>query len=265
MSDAADILSRIVAHKHKEIVDRSERVSLRELSRQIEGLEPCRGFTDALQATLQNGDAAVIAEIKRASPSKGVIRQKFDPTAIAQSYTAAGASCLSVLTDEKFFMGSDDYLKQVKATVELPVLRKDFTVDAYQIYEARLLGADCILLIAAVLGDPLLAELKGLASELGLDVLVEIHTREELERALDVGCEMIGVNNRDLKRFHTSIDTTLDLLHAVPEGVLLVTESGINERTQVETLRASGVHSFLVGEAFMRSPDPGQALRELFF
>uniref|UniRef100_UPI0028C50F40 indole-3-glycerol phosphate synthase TrpC n=1 Tax=Tahibacter sp. TaxID=2056211 RepID=UPI0028C50F40 len=209
----------------------------------------------------------VIAEIKKASPSKGVIRADFDPAAIARSYEAGDAACLSVLTDVDFFQGCDDYLRQARAACALPVLRKDFTIDAYQVYEARVLGADCILLIVAALGDAALVELAALATDLGMDVLVEVHDAEEMQRALAVAAAvpvLIGVNNRNLRTFEVSLQTTLDLRAWVPAGQLLVTESGIVAAGDVALMRDNGVHAFLVGEVFMRAPDPGTELLRLF-
>jgi indole-3-glycerol phosphate synthase len=216
---------------------------------------------------LAAGHPGVIAEIKKASPSKGVIREDFDPTAIASSYEAAGAACLSVLTDVDFFQGADAYLQQARAASSLPVLRKDFVVDPYQVYEARAIGADCILLIVAALGNAggLMKDLEALALALDMDVLVEVHNRGELDLALELQSPLLGINNRDLHTFSTSLDTTLDLLAQVPAERLLVTESGIHHRADVDAMRSHGVNAFLVGEAFMRAPDPGLALQELFF
>ncbi len=259
-----DILQTILARKAEEVRARSTTLPLRELSARCDGLPPTRGFAAALQAKIDAGRAAVIAEVKKASPSKGVIRPDFDPAAIAASYERGGAACLSVLTDVDFFQGHDDYLRQARAACTLPVLRKDFTIDAYQVYEARAMGADCILLIVAALGDAALAELSHLALELGMDVLVEVHDIDELERALQVGAPLVGVNNRSLRSFEVSLQTTLDLQPAVPRDRLLVTESGIATPDDVARMRAAGVHAFLVGETFMRAPDPGTELARLF-
>jgi indole-3-glycerol phosphate synthase len=262
--EPADILKTILRRKAEEVGERAQRVSLRELSARVAALPPTRGVAAAMQAKLDAGLPAVIAEIKKASPSKGVIRPDFHPAAIATSYERGGAACLSVLTDVDFFQGADEYLVQARAACALPVLRKDFVVDAYQVYEARALGADCILLIVAALGDAALAELSHLAMELGMDVLVEVHDIDELERALQVGAPLLGINNRSLRTFEVSLDTTLSLLPAVPPDRLLVTESGIATRDDVARMRAGGVHAFLVGESFMRAPDPGTELARLF-
>jgi indole-3-glycerol phosphate synthase len=226
--------------------------------------DPPRGFVAALRGRIGQGEAAVIAEIKKASPSKGLLRPDFDPAAIARSYAANGAACLSVLTDVDFFQGADAYLRQARAACPLPVLRKDFVIDPYQVYEARALDADCILLIVAALDDAELSALHRLALTLGMDALVEVHDGEELERALDLDAAMIGINNRDLRSFETRLETTLDLRASVPAGVLLVTESGILASEDVARMRAADVHAFLVGEAFMRAEDPGAALTRLF-
>ena len=264
MSDTPDILKKIIARKVEEIRERCERINLREMSERAERADPVRGFEISLRAKIESGQPAVIAEIKKASPSKGVLRKNFDPRAIAESYQAGGAACLSVLTDRDFFQGSEAYLQQSRAACKLPVIRKDFIVDAYQVYEARSIGADCILLIISALGDATLAELFGLGHHLEMDVLVEVHNREEMERALELGAKLIGVNNRDLRTFEVSLDTTLDMLHMVPDEVLLVTESGILSAAHVRTMRENGVNAFLVGEAFMRANDPGAELAMLF-
>lgn len=260
----SDILQTILRRKAEEVAGRSARVSLRELSARCEGAPAPRGFAAALQAKVDAGLPAVIAEVKKASPSKGVIRPDFRPGEIAASYERGGAACLSVLTDVDFFQGADAYLQEARAACTLPVLRKDFIVDAYQVYEARVLGADCVLLIVAALGDAALAELSNLAMELGMDVLVEVHDIDELERALQVGAPLVGINNRSLRTFEVSLDTTLALKPAVPADRLLVTESGIATRDDVARMRAAGVHAFLVGESFMRAPDPGAELARLF-
>jgi indole-3-glycerol phosphate synthase len=260
----SDILQTILRRKAEEVRERSAAMPLAELARRCEGLPPARGFAAAMQARLNAGLPAVIAEVKKASPSKGVIRPDFHPAQIAESYERGGAACLSVLTDVDFFQGADDFLRQARAACKLPVLRKDFTVDAYQVYEARLLGADCILLIVAALDDAALAELSHLAMALGMDVLVEVHDIDELERALQVGAPLVGINNRSLRTFEVSLDTTLALRAAVPPDRLLVTESGIATAADVAKMRAHGVHAFLVGETFMRAPDPGAELARLF-
>lgn len=261
------ILKAILSRKHEELVERRARNSVASLRARIAQQDPCRGFEASLQKALAAGRPGIIAEVKKASPSKGVIRENFEPAAIAASYEAAGAACLSVLTDVDFFQGADLYLQQARAASSLPVLRKDFVVDPYQVYESRALGADCILLIVAALGNHgnLMRELESLALELGMDVLVEVHDQAELELALELQTPLLGINNRDLHSFTTSLDTTLDLLEQVPQERLLVTESGIHERADVDAMRSSGVNAFLVGEAFMKAPDPGLALRELFF
>ena len=258
------ILDTILQRKREEVAERRMRTSLFELKTRAAAAPPLRGFADAIHAKIAAGQAAVIAEVKKASPSKGVIRADFDPAAIARSYAAGGAACLSVLTDIDFFQGSDDYLRQARAACTLPVLRKDFIVDAWQVYEARTLGADCILLIAAALDDARLSEFAFIAGELGMDVLVEVHDVDELERALPVPARLLGINNRNLKTFDVSLQTTLDLQPMVPADRVLVTESGILSRADVALMREAGVNAFLVGEAFMRQPEPGGALRELF-
>ncbi len=264
MSDTPDILQQILARKAEEIAERQQRLSLRELRQQTASLPAPRPFQDQLTRTIAAGRAAVIAEIKRASPSKGLLRDPFEPVAIAQSYAAAGATCLSVLTDRDFFQGHEDYLRAARAACDLPTLRKDFIVDPYQIHEARLIGADCILLIVAALDDATLCGLARLAAELSLDVLVEVHDAEELERALATGATLIGINNRNLRTFETRLDTTLNLLSQMPKDRTVVTESGIHTPADVALMRENGVHAFLVGEAFMRAPDPGAKLAELF-
>jgi indole-3-glycerol phosphate synthase len=260
----SDILNRILARKAEEIEQRSRIRPLSELRARALQQPPARGFVEAIRRKHAAGEAAVIAEVKKASPSKGLIRKDFDPAQIARSYEAGGAACLSVLTDVDFFQGSNLYLGEARAACSLPVLRKDFTIDPYQVYEARVIGADCILLIVAALEDGPLVEMANLAMELGMDVLVEVHDIDELERALQTDCELIGVNNRNLRTFEVSLDTTLALKEAVPRDRTLVTESGIASRADVARMREAGVETFLIGESFMREPDPGQALRRLF-
>jgi indole-3-glycerol phosphate synthase len=260
----SDILNRILARKAVEIRERIAHMSLDEISARAADAPAPRGFVDALRARIATGAPAVIAEVKKASPSQGVIRPDFDPAAIARSYANAGATCLSVLTDVDFFQGADAYLQQARAACTLPVLRKDFTIDAYQVFEARVLGADCILLIVAALDDAALLELSTLAHRLGMDVLVEAHDGPELERALATPARLIGINNRNLRTFQTSLETTLALRRRVPAERALVTESGIHTRVDVARMRADGVNAFLVGEAFMRAADPGAQLRLLF-
>jgi indole-3-glycerol phosphate synthase len=263
----ADILNKIVAVKHEEIAAARARRSLASLRGEAESAErraDLRGFEAALRGQVAQGRAAVIAEVKKASPSKGVLREHFVPADIAASYARHGAACLSVLTDEQFFQGSADYLKQARAACALPVLRKDFMVDPYQVFEARVMGADCILLIAACLSDGQMAELEATALALGMAVLVEVHDGAELERALALKTPLVGINNRNLRTFEVTLDTTLGLLPEVPADRLLVTESGILARDDVRRMRGAGVHAFLVGEAFMRAADPGAALAALF-
>ena len=259
-----DILRRIIARKREEVAERSARTDLATLRRRADDMPERRPFVDALIGRAASGEAAIIAEIKRASPSKGVIREQFNPAAIARSYAAAGATCLSVLTDVDFFQGSDQALIDARAATQLPVLRKDFLVDAYQVVEARCLGADCVLLIVSALTQPELTDLYGLAQQIGLDVLIEVHNGEELERAILLRPRLLGINNRDLHSFHTSLQVTFDLQSRVPAEELLVTESGLNTRADVQALRGRGIHAFLIGEAFMRAADPGAALQALF-
>ncbi len=260
----SDILDRIVAVKRQEVPAARAQRSEAALHELITQQTAPRGFEAALRARLGAGQAGVIAEIKKASPSKGVIREHFVPTEIAATYARNGAACLSVLTDLQFFQGHADHLRQARAACALPVLRKDFMVDPYQVLEARALGADCILLIAACLSDAQLAELEDCASGFGLDVLVEVHDGDELDRALRLKTPMIGINNRNLRTFDVTLDTTLGLQARVPAGRLLVTESAIATRADVQRMRGAGVHAFLVGEALMRAPDPGAALAALF-
>lgn len=264
MRDTPDILQRILARKAEEVCARAERLPLAQLSRQVEAASAPRGFVAAIEARIAAGRPAVIAEIKRASPSKGLLRADFDPAALARCYEQAGAACLSVLTDAEFFQGADAHLQQARAACTLPVLRKDFVLDDYQVYEARVIGADCILLIAAALGDTQMRDLAALARELGMDVLVEVHDAEELERALELGTRLIGINNRDLRSFETRLETTLELLPRIPADRIVVTESGVHTAADVARLRHAGVPAFLVGEAFMKAADPGAKLQELF-
>lgn len=264
-SELPTILAKILARKDEEIATRRSRVSETTLLEQARVQSAPRGFVAALDRTIADGDPAVIAEVKKASPSKGVIRDAFDPEAIAKAYAEAGASCLSVLTDADFFQGHEDYLIAARNACELPVIRKDFIVDGYQVSEARAIGADCILLIVAALDDARLQDLHQQAVALGMDVLVEVHDALELERALELDLTLVGINNRDLHSFDTSLDTTFQLLPRIPEAVTVITESGIHTRGDVEHMREHGVNGFLVGEAFMREADPGSALRRLFF
>lgn len=258
------VLDRILLRKQEEVAERKQRTPLAEVQAAARAQAPARGFITALRQRIDAGQPAVIAEIKKASPSKGVIREHFVPAEIARSYEQGGATCLSVLTDHDFFQGHEDYLREARAACSLPVLRKDFTVDTYQVWEARAIGADCILLIAAALDDALMAELYRTANEAGLDTLVEVHTADELERALKLGAPLVGINNRDLHTFELSLENTFKLLDRVPEDRLLVTESGILAPADVAAMRERDVHAFLVGEAFMRADDPGSELRRLF-
>lgn len=260
----SDILQKILARKVEEVRERRVRIPLDTLYDQARNAPAPRGFAAALHARIAVGQPAVIAEVKKASPSQGVIRADFDPAAIARSYANGGAACLSVLTDVDFFQGDDAYLRQARAACTLPVLRKDFVLDEYQIVEARALDADCILLIVAALSDAQLAEFSALAHSMGMDVLVEAHDAAELARALATPARLIGINNRDLRTFATSLDTTVTLRERVPAERVLVTESGIHTREDVARLRAANVHAFLVGEAFMRAADPGAQLEQLF-
>ncbi|MEM7194526.1 MAG: indole-3-glycerol phosphate synthase TrpC [Pseudomonadota bacterium] len=259
-----DILDKIVAHKLDEIAARRQLRPQSELIEQSESMPPARGFYRAMVSNTEANRAAIIAEIKKASPSKGVIREDFDPVEIAQSYTRFGATCLSVLTDEDFFQGHDRYLAEVREACPLPIIRKDFMIEPYQIYESRVLGADAVLLIVAALDDARLHALAGVADALGLDILVEVHNGEELQRALQLPAKLIGINNRNLRTFETSLQTTLDLRSEIPRDRLLVTESGIHNREDVELMQNSGVNAFLVGESFMRAAEPGQKMQELF-
>jgi indole-3-glycerol phosphate synthase len=260
----SDILERILAVKAEEVAAARAQRDLASIRRAAEAAEPARDFVGALRAAVAAGRAAVIAEIKKASPSRGVLRADFDPGAIARAYEAGGAACLSVLTDRQFFQGGPEHLVAARAACRLPVLRKDFVVDPYQVFEARAMGADCILLIAAALDLPRMRELESAAQALGMGVLVEVHDGAELEVALRLRTPMLGVNNRDLRTFETRLETTLGLLARIPADRLVVTESGILRREDVALMRAHAVNAFLVGEAFMRAADPGSALRTLF-
>jgi indole-3-glycerol phosphate synthase len=259
-----DVLQKILARKAEEIAERRSQRPLATLEAGLADVSPLRGFARAMLEQARSGDAAVIAEVKKASPSKGVIREDFDPAAIARQYEHGGATCLSVLTDRDFFQGSEDYLQAARDACALPVLRKDFTIDPYQIAEARSIGADAILLIVAALDKARLHDLAATATHYGLDVLVEVHDAVELEMALELATPLLGINNRDLRNFHTSLDTTLSMLEQIPDDKLVVTESAIHSRSDVARMRGAGVSGFLIGEAFMRAADPGQALRELF-
>jgi indole-3-glycerol phosphate synthase len=260
----SDILNRIVEVKREEIAAARPKRSAGDLQELARGQTAPRGFAAAMRAKVARGDAAVIAEIKKASPSKGVLREHFEPAAIAATYALHGAACLSVLTDVQFFQGHADYLVAARAACALPVIRKDFLIDPYQVVEARAMGADCVLLIAACLGDGQMSELEAAALEQGMDVLVEVHDGAELERALRLKTPLLGINNRNLRTFEVTLDTTLGLLARVPSDRLLVTESGILGPADVTKMRAADVHAFLVGEAFMRAADPGVALEALF-
>jgi indole-3-glycerol phosphate synthase len=261
----SDILNKIIAVKHQEVAAARQRKSLASIRADAESRVLTRDFVGALRAKIATGLPAVIAEIKKASPSKGVIREDFIPADIAQAYAEHGAACLSVLTDKDFFQGQVDYLKQARASCDLPVLRKDFMIDPYQVYESRVMGADCILLIAACLTDAQMAEMEAVARSLDMAVLVEVHDAAELQRALKLQTPLVGINNRNLHTFEVSLDTTINMLKDVPADRLLVTESGIATAEDVQKLRDAKVHAFLVGEVFMRAPNPGVALSELFF
>lgn len=262
---AANILLDIVEHKADELTERRKRTTQAQIEQRARNAPPVRHFAGALLRRVEKKIPAVIAECKKASPSKGLIRDDYRPELLARSYAAGGASCLSVLTDEKYFQGCDEDLVAARAACELPVIRKDFVIAPYQVFEARALGADCILLIVACLDDATLQELADIASTLGMDVLIEVHDRAELERALRFRMPLIGINNRDLRRFVTDIGTTIGLLRDIPDDRLVITESGIHTAADVAKLRDHGVNAFLVGEAFMRAPDPGEMLQQLFF
>ncbi len=260
----SDILQKIITTKAQEVIAAQVARPFAELEDAARAQPPARGFERALRTRIAGGQSAVIAEIKKASPSKGVLRESFDPATIAASYERAGAACLSVLTDRPFFQGAAEYLQAARAACALPALRKEFIIDPYQVAESRALGADAILLIVAALEDPQMAELEAAAQALGMDVLVEIHDADELDRALTLKTPLLGINNRNLRNFSVTLDTTFNLLPRVPSDRLVVTESGIATRRDVDLMRDRGVHAFLVGEAFMRAPDPGAALSALF-
>lgn len=264
MSNTPDILQKILRRKAEEISAAAAKESMLDLSKRAEAGLPVRGFIKSIENKIAAGQAAVIAEIKKASPSKGVMRENFIPAEIAKSYESAGAACLSILTDRDFFQGATEYLMQARAATQLPVIRKDFIIDPYQVYEARAMNADCILLIVSALGDAMLNELLGLAHHLAMDVLMEVHDRDEMERAIQSGARLIGVNNRNLRTFDVSLNTTLDMLELLPSDRILVTESGIHTPDDVKLMRDHNVNAFLVGEAFMRADIPGDKLAELF-
>ncbi len=262
--DLEDILERIIAAKRIEVAAARSARPRTDLLDALRSIDAPRGFAAALTGRAKRGQPAVIAEVKKASPSKGLLRDPFEPASIAASYAAHGAACLSVLTDRQFFQGAPEYLAQARGACTLPVLRKDFMIDEYQVVEARAMGADAILLIVAALPDTLMSELESAANELGMDVLVEVHDQTELRRALRLRTPLIGINNRNLRTFDTSLQTTLNLLSEIPSDRTVITESGIRDRADVAQMRAAGVHGFLIGETFMRAPDPGVALAELF-
>ena len=264
-STGSDVLDKIMAHKAEEVEFAKTQIHLKELKSRAMDTETCRGFVHEIKITLSENRQAVIAEIKKASPSKGVIRKDYQPAEIAESYQQHGATCLSVLTDAEFFQGNIDHFKQAREACTLPMLRKDFMLDEYQLYEAKNIGADCILLIVAALEDGLMHDLAGRAVELGLDVLVEVHNQTELERGLTLEMPMVGINNRNLRTFETSLSNTISLLPLVPKDVIVVTESGIHKGDDIKLMRDNNVNSFLVGEAFMRADSPGVKLAELFF
>jgi indole-3-glycerol phosphate synthase len=261
----SDILEKIISVKRREIEESRAAISFSELERQCSGLPPTRDFVHALRSRVEKSQPAVIAEIKKASPSKGVIREDFDPVAIARSYEQSGAACLSVLTDRDFFQGAPEYLTAVRAETTIPVIRKDFIIDPYQVYEARAMGADCILLIVAALETAQMRELERIARGMGMAVLVEIHSQEELESALKLQTPLIGINNRNLRTFETDIRTSLRVSERIPSERVVITESGINTREDVALMVENSIYAFLVGESMMRKPDPGAALKDLFF
>lgn len=264
-SNVPDILKKIISHKVQEVRSRQQLKSNEAVMKAALDADPIRPFVQAMRDKLADNQSAVIAEVKKASPSKGVIREHFVPSEIATSYESGGAACLSVLTDSEFFQGSTAYLEQARSACNLPVIRKDFIIDAYQIYEARAMGADCILLIVSALSSESLRLLYDVARDLEMDVLIEVHDADELAMALPLGADLIGINNRNLRTFETSLNTTIDLLEMIPDDRIVVTESGIHTAEDVELMRKHDVNSFLVGEAFMRAENPGQQLRTLFF
>lgn len=263
-SKTPDILNKILVRKQEEVAERVKNISLEEIKEKAAQASSVRGFEKAIRNQLDKNNTAIIAEVKKASPSKGILREDFQPAEIAKSYEAGGATCLSVLTDIDYFQGSDEYLQTARAACNIPVLRKDFMIDPYQLYESRALGADCILLIVSALNDDQLHELAETTKQLKLDVLIEVHDGEELKRALATDLTLIGINNRNLHTFETSLSTTTSLLSEIPDNRIVVTESGIHTASDVQLIRESGVNTFLVGEAFMRADDPGQKLAELF-
>lgn len=264
MTSGSDVLDKIMLHKAAEVDFQRTQLTLSEVKARALDTADSRGFVDKLKSSAEQGRSAVIAEVKKASPSKGIIREDFHPARIAESYQHHGASCLSVLTDEEFFQGSIEAFTTARQACTIPMLRKDFMLDEYQVFEAKMIGADCILLIAACLEDGLMQDLAGQSMELGMDVLIEVHNEPELQRGLKLNQPIIGINNRNLRNFDTSLSTTLDLLPLIDKDTMVITESGIHSRDDVAQMRAHGVSGFLVGEAFMRAPDPGEKLAELF-
>jgi len=264
-SNPPDILVKILDRKKQEIEERSVNVTIDDLKMKCSHADAVRGFINSIEHKISDGKPAIIAEIKKASPSKGVLREDFKPAEIAKSYAEHGAACLSILTDRDYFQGHEEYLMQARVSCDLPVIRKDFIIDPYQVYEARAISADCILLIVSALDDENLQSLYDLATELGMDVLMEVHDKEEMQRALNTGARLIGINNRNLRNFETSLDTTLSMLDMVTDEHILVTESGIHTQDDVQLMRENNVNAFLVGEAFMRAEDPGEKLAEIFY
>ncbi len=259
-----DILKQIISTKISEINARTQTLPIDELVEKTKDASPCRGFVETIDKRLSQGETAVICEIKKASPSKGIIREDFDPVTIAKSYENAGAACLSILTDETYFQGHDNFINAVRTSCSLPMLRKEFIIDPYQVYESKMLGADAILLIVAALDPRKLRQLSELANEIGLDILVEVHNAAELQQALALPCKLVGINNRNLHTFETTLETTIRLRDAIPEDRIVVTESGIHSKYDVALMRANQVNTFLVGESLMRAQDPGTKFRELF-